>query len=126
MAETQALSQMSRDNLVAVANKLAAGAQSARRSLARIREASKDPLKLCGEQLSGAGGAALSGVIAGLTPTASKFQFYDTGLGILTALASLAGAGSYGGDLIASMGIGMYSPGISRFVASKIHEKRGR
>lgn len=126
MAEqTQVLSQLSRDRLVEVANRLASGVQTARRSLKKIREASEDPLKMAGAIVTGAAGAALSGVIVGFTPPDHKFQHYDTVLGAAVALGSLAASGSYAGDLLIATGIGMYSPGLSRLVSAPIRTKRG-
>lgn len=127
MAEAStALQGASRERLIATIDKLAGGVQSARKSLKRFRDAAEDPAKIGGEIVAGAAGAALSGVIAGLTPVNHKFQYYDTALGALVALSAMATTGSYAADVISSGGIGLYAPGLSRMVATKIHAHRGR
>jgi hypothetical protein len=120
------LSTLSRDKLLAIANRSLAGVQSARRSLKRFKDAAADPVMQSGEIIAGGAGAALSGVIAGITPASHRFQYYDSVLGGVVALASLLGAGSYGGDMAASMGIGLFSPGVSRAVADKVRQHRAK
>lgn len=125
MAEA-ALQTMSRERLVSALEKAATMAQSARRSLSRFREAAESPVKVGGELFCGLAGAGMSGVISGLTPRAHKFQYYDTVVGGVVGLASLAAAGSYAGDMISAGAIGLYSPGVSRWLAETVHTKRGK
>lgn len=120
------LSTMSRERLVEAANKLVVGYNRMKTGAKNAKKAAEKPAILMAQELAGASGAALSGVIHGFTPTTHKFQAWDAVVGVPTMLLALWGAGTPAGDGAAFMGLGLAAPALSRLVSEKIHQKRGK